>query len=142
MPDGFLTVNVTDSITNAPIQGATVNIYSNPSSNGQSQQNIYTNLKSDISGQITNLNLQAPDISLSQQPSDSQPYSEYTVEVIADGYETVIINGTQIFPTIESRQGVPLSPRSRSKYSYSRQNEIVFDIPATFLILENTQQFL
>ena len=58
MPDGFLTVNVTDSITNAPIQGATVNIYSNPSSNGQSQQNIYTNLKSDISGQITNLNLQ------------------------------------------------------------------------------------
>ena len=133
MPDGFLTVNVTDSITNAPIQGATVNIYSNPSSNGQSQQNIYTNLKSDISGQITNLNLQAPDISLSQQPSDSQPYSEYTVEVIADGYETVIINGTQIFPTIESRQGVPLSPRSRSKYSYSRQNETVFNIPANTL---------
>ena len=75
----------------------------------------------------------APDIAYSQAPSDVKPYSVYTVEVIADGYNTVIINGTQLFPTIEARQGVPLSQLQRRRGSYSRQNEVVFDIPPNTL---------
>lgn len=133
MQDGFLTVNVVDSRTNSPIQGATVNIYSTPTESGQSQTTLYSNLKSDISGQVTNLSLPAPDISYSQQPSDVKPYSEYTVEVIASGYETVVINGTQLFATVESRQGVPMGERQRSRLSYSRQNEVIFNIPANTL---------
>ena len=133
MQDGFLTVNVVDSRTNSPIQGATVNIYSTPTESGQSQTTVYSNLKSDISGQVTNLSLPAPDISYSQQPSDVKPYSEYTVEVIANGYETVVINGTQLFATVESRQGVPMGERQRSRLSYSRQNEVIFNIPANTL---------
>lgn len=127
MQNGFLTVSVIDSSTNRPIKDATVNIYSNPDS-GQRQTQIYQNLKTDISGQITNLTLQAPDIIYSQQPSDTRPYSQYTVEVIADGYETALIDGTQIFPTVESRQGAPLQLKSRSLGSYSRQNEEVYVI--------------
>ena len=127
MQDGFLTVSVIDSATNRPIKDATVNIYSNPDS-GQRQTQIYQNLKTDISGQITNLTLQAPDIIYSQQPSDTRPYSQYTVEVIADGYETALIDGTQVFPTVESRQGAPLQLKSRSLSSYSRQNEEVYVI--------------
>ena len=133
MQDGFLTVNVVDSRTNSPIQGATVNIYSTPTESGQSQTTVYSNLKSDISGQVTNLSLPAPDISYSQQPSDVKPYSEYTVEVIANGYETVVINGTQLFATVESRQGVPMGERQRSRLSYSIQNEVIFNIPANTL---------
>ena len=133
MQDGFLTVSVTDSTTNRPIEGATINIYSIPENSSESQTTIYSNLKSNISGQVTNLSLPAPDIVYSQQPSDVKPYSTYTVEVIADGYETVIINGTQLFPTIESRQGVPISARQRSRGSYSRQNEVVFYIPPNTL---------
>ncbi|MGL5348624.1 MAG: spore cortex-lytic germination protein SleC [Peptostreptococcaceae bacterium] len=127
MQDGFLTVSVIDSATNRPIKDATVNIYSNPDS-GQRQTQVYQNLKTDISGQITNLTLEAPDIIYSQQPSDTRPYSQYTVEVIADGYETTLIDGTQVFPTIESRQGAPLQLKSRSLGSYSRQNEEVYVI--------------
>ena len=82
---------------------------------------------------LLDLNLPAPDIAYSQAPSDVKPYSVYTVEVIADGYDTVIINGTQLFPTIEARQGVPLNQRQRRRGSYSRQNEVVFDIPPNTL---------
>lgn len=130
MQDGFLTVNVIDKTTNAPIKNATVNIYSIPQASGESPALVLQNLKTNESGQVTNLTLQAPDISYSEQPSDVQPYSDYLVEVIADGYETVLINGTQVLPVVEARQSVPLTPRTRSKNFYSRQNEIVFDIGA------------
>ena len=131
MQDGFLTVNVTDSTTNRPIEGATINIYSYSDSGGRQTQ-VYQNLKSDISGQVNNVSLQAPDIAYSQQPSDVRPYSQYSVEIIADGYETLIIDGTQLFPTVQSRQNAPLQPKTRCKSSYSRQNENVY------IIEENT----
>lgn len=133
MQNGFLTVSVIDSSTNGPIEGATVNIYSAPENISESQTTVYSNLISNSSGQVTNLTLPAPDIIYSQQPSDVKPYSTYTIEVIADGYETVIINGTQLFPTIEARQSVPLPPIQRSRGSYSRQNELIFNIPPNTL---------
>ncbi|MGL5313553.1 MAG: spore cortex-lytic germination protein SleC [Peptostreptococcaceae bacterium] len=127
MQDGFLTVSVIDSTTNRPIEGATVNVYYNPES-GQRQNQVYQNLKTDISGQVTNLTLDAPDIIYSQQPSDVRPYSQYSVEIIADGYETTLIDGTQLFPTVESRQNAPLQPKTRCRSSYSRQNEEIYVI--------------
>ncbi len=133
MQDGFLMVAVIDNTTNGPIVDATVNIYSIPQNSGESPTPIYQNLKTNESGQVTGISLPAPDITYSQQPSDVQPYSEYLVEVIADGYETVLINGTQVFATVEARQPVPLAPRTRCRGSYSRQNEIVFTIGANTL---------
>ncbi len=127
MQNGFLTVSVLDQSTNRPIKGARINVYTNPDA-GQRQTLVYQNLETNISGQVTNITLQAPDIVYSQQPSDTRPYSTYSVEVIADGYETVIIDGTQLFPTIESRQNVPLNIKTRSRSSYSRQNEEIYDI--------------
>ena len=127
MANGFLTVSVIDSATNRPIENATVNIYTVPES-GESQTQVYQNLNTNNSGQVTGITLNAPDIQYSQQPSDVRPYSQYRVEVIANGYETVIIDGTQIFPTVEARQNVPLNAQSRRRPFYSRQNENVFDI--------------
>lgn len=127
MQDGFLTVSVTDATTNRPLKGATINVYSTAEP-GKSSAALYQNLTSNESGQVVGLTLPAPDIIFSQQPSDVRPYSQYTVEAIIDGYETMVIDGTQLFPTIESRQGVPLAPKTRSRNSYSRQNEEVFDI--------------
>ncbi len=126
MQEGFLTVSVFDSTTNRPVKNARVNIYSIPDNN-QSQQQIYQNLETNISGQITGINLVAPDIKYSQQPSSNvRPYSAYSVEVIADGYEPIIIDGTQIFSTIESRQNVPLIPRARRRYRSKRDEEIFY----------------
>ena len=127
MQDGFLTVSVIDSATNRPIENATVNIYKNPES-GERQTQIYQNLKTDNSGQVTGITLDAPDIQYSQQPSDVRPYSQYTVEVISEGYETAIIDGTQVFPTVEARQNVPLNTQTRRRHFYYRQNENVYYI--------------
>lgn len=127
MQDGFLTVSVLDNLTNRPIEGATVNIYSNPES-GERSSIVYQNLTTNSSGQVTGLKLDAPDIIYSQQPSDVRPYSQYTVEVQIDGYKTVLIDGTQVFPTVESRQNVPLLSKERCRSSYSRQNEEVYNI--------------
>lgn len=127
MQDGFLTVSVIDSVTNFPIADANVNVYSVASEN-QASQVIYQNLKTDISGQVVGLNLAAPDLIYSQQPSDVRPYSQYVVEVIKDGYETIIIDGTQVLATVIAQQGIPMVPRQRSKCLYTRQNEIVIEI--------------
>lgn len=127
MQDGFLTVSVIDSTTNYPIADADVNIYSVGSEN-QASQVIYQNLKTDISGQVVGLNLAAPDLVYSLQPSDVRPYSQYVVEVIKDGYETIIIDGTQVLATVLAQQGIRMVPRQRSKCLYSRQNEIVIEI--------------
>ena len=127
MQDGFLTVSVIDSATNRPIKGANINVYSIPE-NVENQSTLYQNLKTNESGQIVGLNLPAPDIVYSQQPSDIRPYSQYSIEAILDGYETILIDGTQLFPTIESRQNIPLIAKNRCRNSYSRQNEVVYDI--------------
>ncbi|MCR8745618.1 spore cortex-lytic germination protein SleC [Romboutsia lituseburensis] len=127
MQDGFLTVSVLDNLTNRPIEGATVNIYSTPES-GERSSIVYQNLTTNSSGQVTGLKLDAPDIIYSQQPSDVRPYSQYTVEVQIDGYETVLVDGTQVFATVESRQNVPLLSKERCRSSYSRQNEEVYNI--------------
>ncbi|WGX76027.1 hypothetical protein QJS64_00660 [Paraclostridium bifermentans] len=127
MQDGFLTVSVVDSTTNFPVVDANVNVYSVGDDNKASTV-VFQNLKTDISGQVVGLNLAAPDLIYSQQPSDVRPYSQYIVEVTKDGYETIIINGTQVLATVIAQQGIQMNPRQRSKCLYSRQNEIVVDI--------------
>ena len=127
MQEGFLTVSVIDATTNRPIADATVNVYA-IGSDGEATRPIFQNLKTDISGQVVGLPVEAPDIIFSQQPSDVRPYSQFIVEVIKDGYETVVINGTQVFATVVARQGIKMNPKERSRYSYSRQNEITYDI--------------
>ncbi|GAA0710170.1 spore cortex-lytic germination protein SleC [Paraclostridium ghonii] len=127
MQDGFLTVSVIDSTTNFPVSNANVNVYSIGSDNKASQV-IYQNLKTDISGQVVGLNLEAPDVIYSLQPGDVRPYSQYIVEVTKDGYDPIVINGTQVLATVIAQQGIQMVPRQRSKCLYTRQNEIIVDI--------------
>ncbi|MGM9534869.1 MAG: spore cortex-lytic germination protein SleC, partial [Intestinibacter sp.] len=127
MQDGYLTVNVIDSTTNAPMENVTINIYGQ-NEDGSASSTVYQNLKTDNSGQINNLPLAAPDLAYSLQPSDVKPYKDYIVEAIKDGYETIIIDGTQLLPVVNARQSIPMRPRERSRLSYKRQNEIIYDI--------------
>lgn len=127
MQYGFLTVHVVDSTNNFPIVDATVNVYS-VATEDKASRIIFQNLKTDISGQIVGLNLEAPDLIYSQQPSEVRPYSEYIVEVIKDGYKTTLINGTQILATVIAAQGIRMQPLQRSRRLYSRQNEIIIYI--------------
>ncbi|MDZ4910770.1 peptidoglycan-binding protein, partial [Clostridium perfringens] len=112
MQDGFLTVSVINFSTNKPIKDATINIYGMDDEQNNTGT-IFENLKTDISGQVRNLILSAPNIEYSLQPSNVKPYSEYMVEVIADGFETVLIKGTQILPVVEALQNVPVGAPTR-----------------------------
>lgn len=127
MEIGFLNISVVDITNNYPIADATVNVYSIGPDN-QTSKTVYQNLKTDISGQIVGLNLEAPDFIYSQQPSEVKPYSQYTLEVIKDGYETIVLNGTQILSVAIALQDIKMTPKQRSRVSYSRQNEVVVDI--------------
>lgn len=129
MQDGYLTINVIDSTSNRPMQDVTINIY-RLNEDGSTSALVYQNLKTNESGQISNLPLSAPDLSYSLAPSDTKPYTDYLVEAIKDGYETIIINGTQLLPIVNARQSIPMRPRQRSRLSYKRQNEIIYDIGA------------
>jgi len=128
MQDGFLTVSVVERTTNRPVQDAIVSIYTIPDDSSGSSTTVYQNLTTNISGQVTGLILSAPDLIYSQQPSDVRPYSRYVVEVKKDGYETTIINGAQVFATVEGRQPITLDPKERSPLLYKRQNEEIYVI--------------
>lgn len=128
MQDGYLTISVINASNNRPVQDALINIY------GMNEQQestgiILENLKTDESGQIRNLTLEAPDIEYSLEPSNVQPYSEYIVEVIAQGFETVVIRGTQILPVVEALQNIPIgSPSSINRKLKKRQIENIYNI--------------
>ena len=128
MQEGYLTISVINGLTNRPIENATVNIYG-MNDQQESTGAVFENLKTDESGQVRNLTLQAPNLEYSLQPSNVKPYSEYIVEVIAEGFETVLIKGTQILPVVEALQNVPVSSSStRNKRNKKRQNDVIYEI--------------
>lgn len=130
MQDGYLSISVINASNNRPIQNALVNVYG---MNDQQESTgiVLENLRTDESGQVRNLTLDAPNIEYSLQPSNVKPYSEYIVEVIVQGFETVQIRGTQILPAVEALQNVPIgSPNTTNRKSRKRQTEVVYDIAA------------
>lgn len=130
MQDGYLSISVINASNNRPIQDALVNVYG---MNDQQESTgiVLENLRTDESGQVRNLTLDAPNIEYSLQPSDVKPYSEYIVEVIVQGFETVQIRGTQILPAVEALQNVPIgSPNTTNRKSRKRQTEVIYDIAA------------
>ena len=132
MQDGFLTVSVINLSTNKPIKDATINIYGM-----DDQQNntgiVFKNLKTDESGQVRGLTLPAPDVEYSLDPSSIvKPYSEYIVEVIAQGFDNVLIKGTQILPIVEALQYIYIgkSTQQTRKNNKKRQQDTIYDISA------------
>ena len=91
-----------------PIGDATVSI-SLPSNPGVAVEQ----LKTDNSGLTEEIPLSAPSIDYSLSPSDVQPYSEYNLEVNAEGYERATFSGVQILSDTTAEQSVSLNPRPR-----------------------------
>lgn len=102
---GGLQVNVTSFKDNKPIPGAKVTISVTGVPNSTVEQ-LTTN---DI-GRTDQVNLIAPNIDYSMEPSETQPYSEYTIVIEAPGYLTVEVTGAQILPKVMALQPVTLDP--------------------------------
>lgn len=105
---GSLQIDVTSSIGLIPVDDARVDIYEELP---DGSRRMTESLNTDISGQTITVELPAPPIEYSLEPSDIRPYANYTIEITAPGYEKVVIEGTQILPEVESIQPVKMIPQ-------------------------------
>ena len=73
-------------------------------------QNTLEQLNTNTEGQTETVELAAPPLEYSMEPEQSQPYAEYTVEVEAEGYRPVNIEGVDVFSGELSLQNVRMEP--------------------------------
>ena len=108
-------------MTAFPIQNAQVSI-----SYTGVPENTLEKLQTDSSGQTEEIELAAPPIEYSLNPeSDQQPYSEYTLNVEAEGFEPVSISGAEILADVTAIQNISMRPQVTQEESGE-----VFVIPA------------
>lgn len=102
---GELRISVISSVALIPIQGATVTIaYTEKPS-----QPIFVDT-TDSSGETGIIQLTAPAFELSQAPSEIQPYTDYNITVEAEGYEPVLVSGSEILPDRRALQLIRMNP--------------------------------
>ncbi len=123
---GSLKISVVSTVGMLPIANATVTI----SITGDPDAPIMT-LTTNRSGQTPVVELPAPALALSQAPSDEQPYSEYNFMVTADGYDPVLVSGSEILPDELSLQTIRMTPVAEPEAS-----EQIIVIPAHTLFAE------
>ena len=116
---GRLQINVTSALGARPIPDARIAIYYT----GEPEQQL-EEVTTDSSGQTEELELAAPPLEYSVQPSEPQPYSEYTMEITAPGYEPVEVVAAEILPDVTAVQNVKMVPTQEGQ-EYER-----FVIPA------------
>lgn len=67
-------------------------------------------VKTDETGQTEKIALKTPPLEYSLEPSERQPYSEYTLQISAPGYESITITGAEILSAQTALQEVNLRP--------------------------------
>lgn len=102
---GLLQVQTLSRIGNRPVENARIQISytGNPGS-------ILEELRTNREGNTEILTLNTPPLEYSLEPQENQPYSEYTIQVQAEGYEPVTVSSSELLPTIKSLQTVRLNP--------------------------------
>lgn len=98
---GQLQIHVTTERGFFPIKDASIRL----SYTGNPTE-IIEKLSTDISGQTAAVELPAPPLEYSMEPSEFQPYSEYTIQVNASGYRPINISGISVLPDKTSIQNV------------------------------------
>ncbi len=120
---GSLDIQITSSLNAFPIEGATVNI-----SYTGVPENIIERLETDGTGRTDTISLAAPPIEYSLDENNSQqPYSEYTLEISAPGYNSLNIASTEILPSITAIQNIELEPTD----SFQRETDTFVIDPHT-----------
>ena len=89
---GTLQVNVTANTGLRPVENAQIRI-SYTGAPDSTLEEVETN----SSGQTEALTFSTPPLEYSMQPSEEQPYSEYTAQISADGFQPVTISGIALF---------------------------------------------
>ena len=103
---GAIKISVVSALGFIPIPNAIVTI----SYTGDPDSPIET-LTTDSSGQTPTIELPAPPVELSLDSTVSeQPYSEYNIQVTAEGYEPILVSGSEILADQLSLQPIRMNP--------------------------------
>lgn len=103
---GSIKISVVSAVGLLPVAGAAVLI----SYTGDPDSPLEA-LTTDSSGQTPTVDLPAPPLSLSLSPDTAQqPYSEYNISVTAEGYEPVLVSGSEILSGQLSLQPIRMNP--------------------------------
>ena len=118
---GRLQINVISAADSRPVADARIAV----SYTGVPEQTL-EQVITDRSGQSEVLTLDAPPEAWSLDPdNERQPYSEYTLNISAPGYEPVSIAGAEVLADVKAVQNVRMRPDDGG-----REAEEVFVIPA------------
>lgn len=117
---GQLQINLTSEINSYPIENARVRISYTGVPDSQLEELI-----TDSSGQTESIELATPPLEYSLDVNnEQQPYSEYTIQVDVEGYESISVAGAELLPTVKSLQNIRLHPLDTTG------SQDVFVIPA------------
>lgn len=108
---GELKVSVFTEDGTRPIENALVRI-----SYTGGVGNTIEEVRTDSSGQTPTLDLKTPPLEYSMEPVEQQPYSEYTIQVLAEGFENAEIAGSEVLPGEVSQQTVRLRFQGKGEY--------------------------
>lgn len=102
---GKLQVNAASILGSRPVSGAKVRI----TNTGGAEQAV-AELTTNIIGQTEEVELAAPPLEYSMEPSAQQPYAEYNLEISVPGFETMEISGAEILPDVTAIQNANMIP--------------------------------
>ncbi len=102
---GYLRIYVRSADRGLPIEGASVSISytGDPSS-------VLEEISTGPDGRTDTVRLSSPPLEYSLQPESSQPYSEYTLVIQAEGYEPLTASGVEILPDVTAIYDARLTP--------------------------------
>lgn len=102
---GTLRIHLVNQSTGVPVEGAKISV----SYTGNPSQTL-EEVSTDNSGNTETLTLDAPPLEYSMEPSENQPYSEYTIHVETPGYRDISVSAIDVLPGEEAIQNVELEP--------------------------------
>ena len=110
---GYLKINAISSDNSFPINQAEIEI-----ADSGNPDNILLKTETNSDGLSEKIELEAPPIEYSLEPSDNQPYSLYNIKISAPDYEETIITGVQILSGELGIQNIILDPKETSEQTY------------------------
>ena len=120
MGQGYLIVRVSTARGAIPLEGAQVDVRSNPLDLTAGRGDVIASLVSGSDGRTAPLSLPAPARTNSMQPGNEPPFSTYSIEVYLEGYTNQTYQNVPIFDGVVAIQPAMLIPLPENGRTDSR----------------------
>ena len=121
MEKGFLGVTTFAAGRILPVSGA--NVYVSQIEDGR--EKLLYSLITDENGNTPIVSIDAPDIELSEEPGNTQPFAICNIRVIKDNFFKTVIKDVQVFAKRITIQNVDMTPLPESTEGINTTNTFV-----------------